>query len=220
MKKILLSILTICCVANFALAQSKISEGEMTYSMKLESDDLPPEAAAMMPEEMKIFFTKDFSRSEMTMGMGQIVVIADNKAKKSTTLMDMMGQKMKLEIGEKEAKEKADKQKVEVVPTNETKVIQGYTCKKVIINITTETGEKLTNNAYYSEDVQFNSSQVLNNKGYESIKGALMEFEMNMNGIQMKMICTNVTAKGIDKKLFAIPEGYKPMDMNKLMGGE
>jgi GLPGLI family protein len=108
----------------------------------------------------------------------------------------------------------AEKPKTEVTLENETKVIEGYTCKKAIV-----TDEEGTESVFwYTEEISVakKGQNYLN----ESIPGFPMQSEINNNGLKMIMTVTKVDKK-LDKKateLFdmTIPSGYKEMTMEQL----
>src|SRR4029079_3478603 len=105
----------------------------------------------------------DMTKIESTSDFGNNITILDHKNKKTTTLMEMMGKKMgfySTEDDEKAMRARQDSirarrthslqkigitvappKKPEVVYTEETKKIAGYTCKKAIIKTKNRQGE-------------------------------------------------------------------------------
>jgi GLPGLI family protein len=107
---------------------------------------------------------------------------------------------------------------VEVTITKETKVIEGYTCKKAIV--TDDEGDIA--NFWFTEEI------IVSKKGQNSLSddvpGFPMQFEINKGGMTMSMTVTKVETSlpKNSKELFSmtIPEGYKEMtpEQMKQMG--
>ena len=87
--------------------------------------------------------------------------------------------------------------------------ISGYTCKKAIVTIKDElikTESELI--VYYSEEF---SQKNLNkdNPIFHGIKGIMLEYEIDTQGILMKFTASSIEVKKISKKEFKIPKNYE-----------
>ncbi len=232
MKKLFLSLSFVLFTIVGLFAQD--TEGKVTYAIELSSDD--PQMQMALPmfagSTMQMFFTENNSRTELNMGTFiTTTIITDIKKDKMLMLMSgMMGQmaipgvlsEMK-EKGENsderdpqddniEGEEEQDDFEVEF--TDETKEIQGYTCKKAIVS--NEDGIEMI--YWYTEEIKFSKDG--QNYFNKDVPGFPMEFETFNNGMKMKMTVTEYN-KSIGKdasELFdlTIPEGYKEMSMEEL----
>lgn len=203
MKKICFILATL--ISSFAFAQD--FKGTIEY--EIEYQDLVEEMKAheaMLPKWMKIEIDGKQSRLTQPGAMGgePTLVLTDKKSGESIILMDIMGQKLAIksaiEENEKEDEEIEEMTDIEYMD-NETKEIEGYTCKKAVIN-TADGGEATI---YYTEDLP-NIDVSDQAKG---IKG----FPMEMT-VVTDMFTTITRVKSIDegkveKIKMVVPEGYE-----------
>lgn len=205
-------------------AGEKITEGVVEFDIAFL--DLTPEmkqAEAMLPKKLTMYFKGENIRGEMPTAMGNTITIANEKKKEFYVLMDMMGQKTAIKQTEADIKKQQleqDVKDIKVTQTSETKTIAGYTCKKAIVTFKLK-GDEEKVECFYTEDLP-----VIGNKnsspGFDQIKGFMMEYSLNMNGIKMRMTATSVRAEKIDDSQFVVPKDYtvKTVDEIKKMSGD
>lgn len=192
--------------------------------------------------------------------MGRTTTIRNNDTRMTTTLLEIMGNKNGFYASDDEqaemkkkmdsmmqARSKADTNQhtrtvsastpanVDIVYTEETKKIAGYTCKKALVITTRLLGFKDTTIAWYSPEIKFQNlgytgglsgfgSIVSTSNGLEKINGFVMRYEMKMRrNRQMIVEVTKIeTGKDIAAKEFEVPKDFdlKPMkEMQNMMGG-
>lgn len=211
-------ITTFCFSVALAMTSfAQMSEGKITYSMEFSSDN--PEMAMymgmMQGSTMVMSFVPGKSRADLKMGgVGNTTVIADVKAGKSLSLINMMGQKIATESPLEEAEKTAETPKYEIEITTETKEIIGYKCTKAIMK--SETGDMT---------IWFTKEIAADVKGQQYFDSQMPGFPMEMNTSAQEMnVSMRVTSieKKAEKGVFElkIPEGYtvKTMDEMKNMG--
>lgn len=194
----------------YSFADGKPFEGEVTYEITYPESNLDASVMEMFPKSMKVYIKDEFSKTVLNTGMGKTSNIFNSKEMYSITLLDMMGQKYALRSSTEiinDKIEKAPSSQIEFL--DETKVISGYTCKKAIVTIKDElikTESELI--VYYSEEF---SQKNLNkdNPIFHGIKGIMLEYEIDTQGILMKFTASLVEAKKISKKEFDIPKNYE-----------
>lgn len=218
MKKIILS----AAILLSSLAGiSQIKEGSITYNVTMEG--LPPEQAAMMDgTEQKVTFKEGKSRVEFTNAF--VSTVAINDGKKTTVLMDQMGQKFYFEMTAEEMKKKEEKGTEPVIEyKDETKKIAGYDCKKAIIKSKDEKGEETVMIVWYTEQLpNSGQSSSRNSNTFKGLKGAPLEYEAKQGPFNMKFTATEVSKDPVpDSKFVANTDGYvkKTNDEIKKMGG-
>jgi hypothetical protein len=218
MKKIILS----AAILLSSLAGiSQVKEGSITYSVTMEG--LPPEQAAMMDGTEQITsFKGNKSRIEFTNAFVSSVVINDGK--KTTILMDQMGQKMYFELTEEDNKKKDEKASNTTIEyKDETKKIAGYDCKKAIIKTKDEKGEETTMIVWYTEQLPMaGQSSSRSSNTFKDLKGAPLEYEAKQGPFNMKFTATAVSKDPVpDSKFVANTDGYikKSAEEVKKMGG-
>lgn len=200
-------------------AQKKLSQGKVTFDITYPETELDEKTLAMMPTESVIFFKNQMSRTEMNTGMGATVVIADGKTGLTTMLMDMMGSKIAMKTTKEDIeKEKKKSGTPKVKITGETKTIAGYLCKKAEITLKLKDSSEVVMNAYFTKDIQaVNSMRTSMNESFEGIDGFMMEYQTQMDVLNMKMKCRTVEEINVSDSLFAIPSGYTVTTMEDLI---
>lgn len=192
-------------------------EGRIVYSITYPKLD-NPDMAAMLPKESTMFIKGDMVRVEANSGMGiKNVTITNVKEKKSTVLMDMLGQKIALTSNGEDEEDNPYKD-AKVTVTEDTKVIAGYKCKKAIIEPKDSKDGKLE--LFFTKDL---GSNARNASGpFKQIEGAVLEYSIKQQGMDMKFSASTVSKEKVPDAKFNIPEGYTYMsrkDFMKSMGG-
>jgi biopolymer transport protein ExbB len=202
------------------LAYNLLTAGieKVVYKMEATSDnpDMQMAVSMMQGSTLDVYFKEKQTRAEMKMGamMNMTTISNENNGEMLMLMSGMVGQNaIKSNLKELDSAQ-AEKPKTEVTLENETKVIEGYTCKKAIV-----TDEEGTESVFwYTEEISVakKGQNYLN----ESVPGFPMQSEINNNGLKMIMTVTKVDKK-LDKKaseLFdmTIPSGYKEMTMEQL----
>jgi GLPGLI family protein len=216
MKNLLFTFLVTTCTTLPRFGQ--MTEGHISYKMEATSDnpDMQMAVSMMQGSTLDVYFKEKQTRAEMKMGamMNMTTISNENNGEMLMLMSGMVGQNaIKSNLKELDSAQ-AEKPKTEVTLENETKVIEGYTCKKAIV-----TDEEGTESVFwYTEEISVakKGQNYLN----ESVPGFPMQSEINNNGLKMIMTVTKVDKK-LDKKaseLFdmTIPSGYKEMTMEQL----
>ena len=225
MKKLCLAIIGLIALNSSLSAQNF----EGSYLMHVENVKQKKTA------EMQFSFKGDKTCMEMiTMkNAGKLRTIFDKKEQTMTILVDKDGtnkiamvRKMP-DASEMESKEGTDPK---ITVTNETKTIEGYTCKKVIAESDGSTTEMwITNELGLTYSDMFGmmsagrgpaSNMSMNMHNYKDVKGIPLEMHVsNKTKPDGDTIITikNIKKSAVDASLFDTT-GYQMMDMSK-MGG-
>lgn len=195
------------------------TEGQLTYSMDMSSDNPDMAMAVNMMEgsTMDLYFMKEKSAVSVQMGsLGTMKTITDLEADKGILLMSMMGQNIATEM--KSLSKTAEEHKVDfkVEDTKETKKILDFTCTKRIVR--DDKGNEM---------IMWMTNELKPSlKGMEQFSaisdGMALEFSTNQNGMDVHFVATKFS-KTVDPKVFSleIPEGYQVMteEQMKSMSG-
>lgn len=207
------TLLSVVCIA-------QLKAGTVNYSIVAEKGmENNPMAKEMMKDaKMVVSFAPKKSSVKTTMGIFMTsVTTVQVKKKKAVTLMDAMGTKTGVNFTLAELK-KQNHATTELVETNDTKVILGYTCKKA--TYTAEGG--VTGEIWYTTEI------VANTDGQQFFgitdKGFILEELSITNGVSIRITATSIEPKAPEENLFSleIPEGYKIMtaeEFEKSQGG-
>jgi GLPGLI family protein len=221
MKKLLIILFSLAIFApgSFAKDFKGIISYKITYSG---SDDLE-QMQNFLPKVMKTYFRGQFSKTEMSMGMGKTIKIKNGEDKSVTTLIDMMGQKIAVvspwEEVEAEVAESDTKYTIDI--KNETKEILGYSCRKAVISMEGGEldGEMMI--AYFTDELGDNVNY-FDTPEFKEIEGIMMEFEMITPQFTMHFTATDVEKKNVSEKEFQIPEDFEVKtkeEVEQLFGG-
>ena len=219
MKKILFSMAMV--VLSTLSLTAQVTEGNVKYSIEMSSTnpELEMQLAMMQGSTFELSFKDDLTRSEMNMGtIMKIVTITNAKSDGALMLMSGMMGNTAVKLSAEDLKKNTEESpEADVTLTDETKEIQGFSCKKAVV--TDEEGTESV--VWYTEEITVNKlgQNYLNNK----VPGFPLEFEMNQGEMKMSMTSTDFNKK-LDKKkaktMFdtTIPEGYTEMSPEQLSG--
>ncbi len=210
MKKIMLiaSMLMFAVLCNSGQAVSgKPFEGVITYKITYPDSKFSESQLAMFPKVLTVSIKGSKSRTDLQMSGMNTVEITDYIEKTSVSLINMMGQKYAIKQTTAEIESKnVSEGKTSVELSEETKVIAGFTCKKVVVTVNDD-GAKSTFEAWYSSELGSKLSN-FNSPLYKDVDGGLLEFLMKNQEVSMKFTATSVEKKSLQAKEFEIPSDY------------
>ncbi len=160
---------------------------------------------SMMPQQMVLHFEGSRTRSDLTMGMGimKASFITDAKKHQLITLLTIMDKKYALVLDSTKVNaELIRKEQWTFTQTDDNKEIAGYNCTKW--QALGNRGDKME--VWTTDDITIedpNWSTPLN-----GIKGFLLQYDMIVNKIHMRLQATKVQAAQIDAKAFDIPADF------------
>jgi hypothetical protein len=194
-----------------------IEEAHITYSMTTEGEM----AAMMSGSSMDLFFTPNNVKLLATMmnGVFKMDVRMDNKKNKGFMLMDILGKKNVVEMGEDEInKSKPENQKPpKVVYTKKYKKIAGYKCQEARVSI-----EGIDEPAivYITEKIKPSNLGDVSMLKFTGLKGFPLSWQLEQQGLVINMVATMVSLDKLPQSTFdmTIPEGYEKMDIKDLNG--
>jgi hypothetical protein len=210
MRKVLFScgflMLTFLFINSNILA-GKPFEGVITYKITYPDSKFSESQLAMFPKVLTVSIKGSKSRTDLQMSGMSTVEITDFTEKTSVSLINMMGQKYALKQTTAEIESKMAEEGIPTVEqTSETKVIAGYTCKKVIVTVNND-GVKNTYEAWFTSEIGSKQAN-FSNPLYKDIDGALLEFSMKNREVSMKFSASAVEKKSLPAKDFEIPSDY------------
>ena len=213
MKKITLLFALFVVATTTAFAQ--LTEGHVSYEIKVSSDDPDMAMAIMMFEgsTMNLYFSGDLARTDLDFGaLISMTTVANNKTGDVLVLLGgMMGNRgvvttqteMKADEGETTGETKVELQKGK-------KKILGYKCKKALI--IDENGNEMV--YWYTKAIKSQNPDV--NSPANKVPGFPLELESNRDGMLMTFVATNIEKSltedtKTEKLSLIIPEGYEEM---------
>lgn len=193
---------------------SRVSEGVITFSANLVDTDNP--IADMAPSKMTLKFKNDKALVQMSAGMGIVTIsfISDPNAKTMTQVLKVSGQSAKAVVQNEQDIEKENNQfKIEIIPTNKTKMIAGYNCKHAIVHPVN--GEVEDYEVYYTDEISIKNSNFSNL--YYKLDGVLMEYRIKKAGLEMQFVAQSVVREPVDDSTFQLAPDTKVITMDEMM---
>lgn len=209
MKHISAGLISILLFLSLAVSAQQIKKGEVTYKIEFEGlDELT--SSYLQNSEMNLIFNKKNSKVTLDMaGLATNTTIIDLKKIKAVMLLDAMGEKMMFRMDESDL----SKHWVEdytMTRADESITIAGQECR--VYKLETDVG---TCEMCLTDAIDFDARY---NTQFTKLKGFPLQYEYELNGMQMKLTATEVLSRKVKKKEFIIPTGYKESDMSTLEG--
>ncbi|MFL2570924.1 MAG: hypothetical protein ACJ0QL_03490 [Parvicellaceae bacterium] len=207
MKKFTLSIYALLFATIF---YGQKFEGTITYTLDYELPEMMEAQRSMLPTNMITHCKKEYSRVEQKTAMGEQIVITNNENGASTLLMNMMGQKMAIEVSQADQKPKSSSNPV-ITYYEETKKIAGYDCKKASYTVyVEEQKDSVSIDLFYTPEIP-----VIYNSQFENLKGLPLEYSLNTQGMTMEFVANKVDVKKLSKTLFEVPKDYEKITLEE-----
>lgn len=215
---------------NQIIAQDVTTSGYVKMEIidiKAEDPSIQAQVGMMKGTVTEVFFNKEKTLTTMSMmgGMMETKTLVDLTNKTGFMLfnIEMLGQKVKVNLDETLKKQNEESKNLEIdikYFPEEKKEILGYSCYKAVIkqNVGGQDSELIM---YVTEDIKTESSPIQGIDG-SKFKGYPLEYSMNAQGVSIVYSATEFK-KEIDPNVFEIStEGYEEKTMKefqKSMGG-
>ena len=211
-----LNAITGCGSSTEKTAVTKISEGKIVYSLsypQFEDDNI---FTSMFPSEMTFKFKDNNTRNELKtkMAIFSTSLLANNKDKKVTHLVKIANKYSGLEMDSKEIMEEYGRKPdgMNISPTDETKIIAGYTCNHALVSFDSDSSKNF--DIYYTNEIAITDPNWCT--PFHEIKGVLMEAKVNKFNIDMHMIATEVVSEEYPAEDFQITNEYQPITVAEM----
>ena len=190
-----------CAVQAPRTIDEGVVEYEITYPQGSSQDNF---MSAMMPTTMKLSFRNGLTRSDIGFGMGLMNAsfISDSENKRLITLLQILDKKYALIMDSAQVAQELKSKKWKVTFSDERKKIAGFPCQKA--NVTLDGGPPLE--LYYTPDLLSPSPNW--STPFHEVEGVLLEYQLILNDMELKLKAVNVTAQPVDSLIFAVPDGY------------
>jgi GLPGLI family protein len=206
--KILLFILPMLLSGIFSFAQKTISEGTIVYTISIETGNTKPQMADALDGATTTVYLKGWlSRTDMVSSLGNESTIYNTQTGEAVILKEYSNQKLMITLTKDNwlAKNK-NYDGVTFIIGTETKVIDGYNCKKATAKL--EDGSSII--VYYAPDL------IVTNKDYDqtfkNLPGLAMQYEFQSGTLKFKYVVTRLDFSPVPIAKFDIPKsGYRVM---------
>jgi len=205
--RILLIFLLISSVALTSCGDSRpanaITEGIIEYDAKVLNDNHP--LSPFAPSKATVKLKNEKWLLEMnSFGIFNIYFICNINDLTLTQMVKYMDFQNACIDDTTSLVEENDQYKLTFQETNDTKMIAGYKCKKLIAKKVAD--PSVTFDVYYTPDIATEDCNQLT--PYKGIKGMLMDYRMVRVGLELHFKATSVKKDTIEDKEFEIPENF------------
>lgn len=196
-----------------------ISEGAIEYRLEYLNKDANFLIGNVYPDKLLYKFKDNNTATELSAGGGlfSTTVLANYNNKTVHHMVKMINKKYVLNMDSAQAKQAFEEaSKVQYTFTDEVKEIAGYKCKKATISF--KDNSKPSFSLYYTNDIHIENATWCT--PYDSIEGVLMEYQIKINGIEMKLTASQVTKEDFEEEEFMVPKDYVSIskeEMDKIM---
>jgi len=167
-------------------SQTGITSGRIDYQITYLNTDLDKKTREILPSKMKLFFNEKQAANNIEgfMGMYKLNAITNFHTRKCSTLLKVFDKHYMFWGNRDEQMCCFDTMDdMEIVETDETKMIAGFLCKKVMIKL--PASNELFS-VYYTDEITLKHPNATN--PYKKIKGVLMEFELKLVHLNMRFV--------------------------------
>lgn len=189
-----------------------ISEGMIEYNLEYLNKDPDFSIANVYPDKLTYKFKDNNTYTELSAGGGIFTtsVLTNYTDKTVDQMVKMINKKYVLRMDSAMLRSSFENiSGMQYTFCDETKNIAGYQCKKVIISY--KDNVKPSFYIYYTNDINIENATWCT--PYDSIKGVLMEYQIKINGIEMKLTACQVSKKKYSDTIFTVPKDY--VDISK-----
>ncbi|HAN17313.1 MAG: hypothetical protein A2X13_00520 [Bacteroidetes bacterium GWC2_33_15] len=191
--------------------KDRIKEGYIEYNIEYLDDSLDRFMKGLLPKKMIVKFKNNntINKIESLSGIVSFTHIQNSRDKKNTTLVKIMNKKYRYA-------EKIDESSlffedipgIKIETLDEIKQVAGLTCYKAKVTIPNREIEPFY--IYYTNDIIIHKPNA--NTPFRSLDGVLLEFQVKLYSMNMKLTATKIVETEIDSDEFKIPEGYIPIN--------
>lgn len=213
----------VCLVASVLLFTScedfsfrkGIKEGRIEYIISY--PDIPADSYILdlMPKTMETIFSNDKYRNDIIAGMGlfKTSIICDGNKNELIHSVKMLNKKYASNLKTEDlVKFNPDFNNIELTLTDKRKEIAGYNCKSAMVTVKGDS--TWTFELFYTDEIFIKNVNAFT--PFKSIKGVLMEYEINSYDTHMHFIVEKVIQEEVDLTKLELEEGYKMIEPQAL----
>ncbi len=205
----LTSIFFLILSSNFVFAQKAITEATVVYDIVVSTSSNDPKLADAFDGATSTVYIKGTqSRTDMTSVLGNESTIYDGKTGNAFILKEYSAQKLMITLTKQnwEEKNKTYNNLTYVDSFKETKTINGYNCKKVLVKLAS--GKVFT--VFYAPDL------IVTNKDYNAtfkqLPGLVLQYEFESGKTKFIYTASKINIEPVPSTKFDAPKsGYRIM---------
>ncbi len=200
-----------------AFAQKTISEGTIIYDIAIQPKaNTAKPATGLTDAQTTIYLKGNMSRTDMTSSLGTETTIYNGKAGNAAILKEYSGQKLMITLTRDNWEARNKKfDGTSFVNSAETKVIDGYNCKKA----TAKLKDGSTISVYYTNDLAVMNKDY--DQAFKNLSGFPVEYELENEKLVFKYHLSKVDMSPLPASKFDFPKsGYRVMTYDENKSGK
>jgi len=188
-----------------AKSQHSLDDGTLLYNISIHSSI--QESKTIPGATLTLYVSKTKSSSVMNSALGTESAVYDNVLGKGFILKEYSGQKLMITINHKDWQQKNQwNNNLNFNYTNETKIINGFTCKKA--TAITQSGNPFT--VYYAPDIKITNTMY--NNAFPGLPGLPVQFDLQSGNLIFQYQLTSINYGVVPANIFEAPKsGYRVM---------
>lgn len=190
------------------------SEGTMKYNITYLEDENENPIISLMPSKLNMSFKNNSVIMEVEgwMGVFKSSFIKNSFKNEAITLLKMLNKKICFrDTGSTSFLGFDGYNNAAITFDDKTKKILDFTCKHASVTIV---DKNLSFDIYYTEEIKIDKPNEFT--PYANVPGVLMEFQIEINGIPMYLIVSEVVKREISNDIFNVPTGYEDVPREEL----
>ncbi|MBN2481666.1 MAG: hypothetical protein JXB19_08000 [Bacteroidales bacterium] len=192
-----------------------IRSGSIEYRIRYLNENLDDREAVLLPENMELVFNKDLAVNYIDgfLGLYKFNTITNFESKKCSTLLKVFD-KHYLYNGKRGEFMYCfeDMEDLEILETDETRVIAGLTCRRAIATFPSGRGDF---DVYYTTDIDLRHPNI--NNPYKKIDGVLMQFELQLLHLRMEFTAVRFQPGAGRGPKLTIPENITEVTRDQML---
>ncbi|MBU8893477.1 MAG: hypothetical protein KOO66_11915 [Bacteroidales bacterium] len=196
--------------------KDRIKEGYIEYDIEYLDDSLDNFMKGLLPKKLTIKFKNNntINKIEGFSGIVSFTHIQNFREKKNITLVKVLNKKYKyIERNSDKSLFFEDLPGIKIELQDTSRIICGFTCQKAKISLPDSNIEPFF--IYYSNDIIINN--VNDQTPFKSIDGVLLEFQIKLYDMPMKLTAKKIQEAEISSDDFKIPKGYNSINKKTMI---
>jgi GLPGLI family protein len=200
----------------FSNAQKTISEGTLTYDIKIQPLNKDAGAGSLSGATETIYLKGGLSRRDMASTLGNEKTIHDSKSGNAVILKEYSGQKLMITLTKQNWDERNKRNDGVIFNSSaDTKEILGYQCVKATAAL--KDGSTMT--VYYTKDLNLINKEY--NVLFKNLDGLPMQYELETKKLKFTYTITKIDLNSLPVARFEFPKsGYRVMTYEENQAGK
>jgi len=210
----LISTLVVVLFGGCSRYSNNNSEGFIEYEISYVDFDKQSNSVSLMPQTMVMYFKDHLmvSKIESIFSFFTFSQLYQLEKGETTLLLKIMDKKFKFSsVNPQEILQFSDFKQMKIDRQGLTKQIAGFKCKKALA-YPTKGAPPIE--VYYTDEIKIEEPNKSN--PYREIGGMLMQFEIKMNNIHMRLKASKVRFGKVAEKEFSVPAEFKAVSVDEM----